>query len=339
MVAPLHEMRTAFVHGSMNCWVYLEATMNDHLRHLLKVAPGIIRNHSGFISERVDSSDGLSLLNRQNASPVEVGKWVQVRKGIYKGDVGYVTSTKLTGGRIQLLLIPRLSPPQAPNGNPSHSRSTPTLFNCETVKRLYNIEPVHIQENVYSFRGKKFEHGLVIKLYHSDLISTAISCMPFESFCLFLESRHPTLSLFSFLKPSEWHFAESDEVQIVVHPDLPSYKNGVISTLRSDTVEVSTEEGIVCVPWLKIRKVIHQGDFVEVTGGMYLGQTGWVVGLQDLAGTSVDHYFSIQMANILKIEDKEKQLSERSQVFPILFECLALVLMFPFRYSMCPSIY
>ena len=302
--------------------------MNDHLRHLLKVAPGIIRNHSGFISERVESSDGLSLLKRQNASPVEVGKWVQVRKGIYKGDVGYVTSTELSGGRIQLLLIPRLSPPQVPNGNPSHSRSTPTLFNRETVKRLYNIEPVHIQENVYSFRGEKFEHGLIIKSYHSDMISTAISCMPFESCCLFLESRHPTLSFF-FLKPSEWHFAESDEVQIDVHPDRPSYKTGVISTLRSDTVEVSTEEGIVCVSWLKIRKVIHQGDFVEVTGGMYLGQTGWVVGLEDLTGWSVDHYFSIQMVNILKTEDKGKQLSESIQVFSILFECLALVLTIP----------
>jgi len=132
----------------------------------------------------------------------------------------------------------------------------------------------------------------------------------------------------SFLKPSEWHFAESDEVYIL--DDSNPHKTGVISTLRSDTVEVSTEEGIVCVPWLKIRKVIRQGDFVEVTGGMYLGQTGWVGSLQDHIGLfGLARFEGLgQVANIIKIEDKEKPLSDRTQVFPIPFECSALVLIF-----------
>jgi hypothetical protein len=109
MVAPGHEMLSAFTHDSIRSWVYLEATMNDHLRHLLNLTPGIIRNQSGLIFQHIDSSDGLRLLKMQHASPPEVGKWVQVRRGIYKGDVGYVTSTK--SGGVQLLLIPRLSQP------------------------------------------------------------------------------------------------------------------------------------------------------------------------------------------------------------------------------------
>ncbi len=277
--------------------------MNEHLRQLLKLAPGIIAN-SRSIFEHIDPSEGLRLLKMQRASPVEVGTWVQVRKGIYKGDVGYViTSTESM--EVQLLLIPRLSQPVASKGNPSHSRSVPTLFDCETAKRLYNIEPVRIQENIYSFRGEKFEHGLIIKSYHSDLISTTISCIPFELLCLFLESRHPTLmaSRSSFLKPSEWHFAENDEVYIdpsQLHPSIwdpnPSpLKTGVVSAIRSDTVEVSTEEGIVCVPWLKISKVIRQGDFVEVTGGKYLGQTGWVVKLEEQRGSIGDNLFSLHV--------------------------------------------
>jgi hypothetical protein len=175
--------------------------MNDPLRHLVKRAPGIIRNQYGFISERVEFNDGLTLLKMQHASPPEVGKWVRVRKGVYKGDVGCVTSTR--SGGVELLLVPRLSQRQASRENPSsHSCSAPTLFDCEAVKRLYDIEPVRIQENIYSFRGDRFEHGLIIKSYSSDCISTTVSCMPFELLCRFLESCHPTLiSRPQFLNP------------------------------------------------------------------------------------------------------------------------------------------
>jgi hypothetical protein len=99
--------------------------------------------------------------------------------------------------------------------------------------------------------------------------------------------------------------------------------------LRSESVELSTEDGIVCVPWLKIRKVLRQGDFVEVTGGMYLGQTGWISELQGLPGSIGDTLFMTQVANIIKIEDKEMPLSDRTQVFPIPFESSALDLIFP----------
>jgi transcription elongation factor len=317
--------------------------MNDHLRHLVKRAPGIIHHQSGFIFERVDSNDGLTLLKMQHVSPLEVGKWVQVRKGIYKGDMGYVTSSR--SGGVELLLIPRLSQPQAPKGNPSHPRSAPALFDCETVKQLDNIEPVRrIKENIYSFRGDRFEHGLIIKSYASDLISMTVSCMPFESFCLFLESCHPTLmaSRFSFPKPLEWHFDEGDTVSYIVDSDdgTSYHKSGVISMLRSDAVELSTEEGTVCVPWLKIRRVIHQGDFVEVTGGMYLGCRGWVGELQDQTGSLGDHLrFTGQVANIIKIEDKDKPLSDRTQVFPVPIpnECSCAHL--PLRCLTYPSIY
>jgi len=341
MATPQHEMRNAFVHASTKSWVYLEATMNDHLRHLVKRAPGVVHHQFGIISEHVDFNGGLKLLKMQHVSPPEVGKWVQVRKGIYKGDMGYVMSTR--SGGVELLLVPRLSQPQVPKGNP---RPAPTLFDCEIVKRLDNIEPVRIQKHIYSFRGDRFEHGLIIKSYASSLVSTTVSCMPFESSCLFLESRHPTVmaSRSSFPKPLEWHFAEGDTVSYPVDLDdnLLNHKSGVISTLRNDAVELSTDEGIILVPWLQIRKVMHQGDFVEVTGGTYLGWTGWVGELHEQTGSMGDDEdftrISGQVATIIKLEDKDRALSERTQVFlpiPNEFSCAHI----PLRCSTCPSIY
>ena len=310
--------------------------MNDHLCHLVKRAPGVVHHQSGIISERVDSNDGLTLLKMQHVSPPEVGKWVQVRKGIYKGDVGCVTSTR--SGGVELLLIPRILQPK---GNPC---SVPTLFDYEIVKRLDNIEPVRIQENIYSFRGNRFEHGLIIKSYAFELVSTTVSCIPFKSLCLFLEICHPTVmaSRSSFPKPLEWHFAEGDAVSYTVNFDddsSPKSESCVISTLRSDAVELSTEEGTVCVPWLKIKRVLHEGDFVEVTGGKYLGCRGWVGELREMFGSQDNDYRLVgKVANIINIEDKDKPLSERTQVFdPIPNECSCAHI--PLRRSTCPSIY
>jgi hypothetical protein len=200
MAAPQHEIRSAFERSSIRSWVYIEATMNEHMLCLLKLAPGIVRVQSAIICKYVDYDDGLKLLTMQHTSPPKVGNWVQVRRGIYKRDVGYVTS--VDHDEIHLLLIPRLSPPNGSKGKPSHTM--PTLFDNETIKQLYNIEPVRIQDGIYSFRGDRFEQGLIVKSYALDLPG-----MPLSSLCLFLESCHPKLGSESlFLKPLEWHFAE-----------------------------------------------------------------------------------------------------------------------------------
>jgi hypothetical protein len=313
--------------------------MNDRLRRRLKLAPGITLNRTGIIYSRIDFNDGLKLLRMEPPSLQEVGKWVQVRRGTYKGDVGYVTSTNTSG--VQLALIPRLSPPYRSKGAPSCP--APALFDNQTIKRIYDIEPVRIQENIYSFRGDRFEHGLLIKSYPFALISTTVSCMPLQLICLFMESYHPKLmeSKYTFLKPLEWHFAEGDEVNIVDDSELPAYKSSVISTLRTDSLELSTEEGIVCVPWLKVRKVVRQGSFVAVTGGMYQGRTGWVADLEEQVGYMDDHDIRIklmgQMANIVEIGDEETPLPGRIQVFPI--PNALLLCSYPLRCFLCLSIY
>jgi len=214
------------------------------------------------------------LLKGLPATPVlpEVGNWVQVQNGIYKGNVGYVKSTKNL--EVFLLVVPRLPPPSRPTcvlqESPFHSR----LFDPIDIKQVYGIEPTRITENIYSFDGCMFEHGLLLKAYSLRSISKPVDCMPIALFCLFLESRHPKLvaSESTFPRPLEWQFDEGEEV--LIHS---SKKRGIVTALWPDSVEVlATGEGDVRVPWLDIRKVVSEGDFVEVTGGVYRGQKGWV---------------------------------------------------------------
>jgi ribosomal protein L24 len=66
-----------------------------------------------------------------------------------------------------------------------------------------------------------------------------------------------------------------------------------------------TKEGVLNnVGWLDICKVIHEGDFVEITGGDYQGQTGWV------------DQVVYQTVSIIRVLEKHSaiSLSERTDV-------------------------
>jgi transcription elongation factor len=282
--------------------------MNADLQKLLELTPGVFCNRSGAIRQQIDFDDGIKLLEmHQNTRQPDVGNWVQIRKGIYERDVGYVLSANTCG--VELLLIPRLPPPEATISHSNRDRSTPALFDYEIIHQPYDIKPVRIHDNTYSFRGNRFKHGLVVKFYVFDSVSTNVPCMPYEMCCLFLESQHPRLitARSTFPKPSEWHFASGDEVYSLdfTHGVSVNGKRGHVTALRSNSVDFMTKEGVLNnVGWLFICKVIHEGDFVEITGGDYQGQTGWV------------DQVVYQKASIVRVLEKHSaiSLSERTDV-------------------------
>jgi len=291
--------------------VYLEATLNEHLRKLLGLTPGVNRDRCGLVTQRIHFNEGLKVLEmRPLTDPPPVGGWVQVRKGMYKGDVGHLLSTASWG--IQLLLIPRLSPPDVLRSKRKRSRSRPTLalFGKEIACDI----DIELPENICTVGSNRFEHGLIVKSYSFDSVSGSVSSMSLESFQLFRFSGHP--KLIAFPRPSEWHFAEGDEVYILEN----SYpKSGLVTTIRKDSLEFATRDGTFHVTWLEVFKFIRVGDFVEIMGGMHRGRTGWVV----------DVNLSDGVANIIPIGDDKRQLSDCGEVCSLLNECPDLVLIFP----------
>jgi transcription elongation factor len=251
---------------------------------------------------------------RSLKNPPELGKWVQVLRGTYKGNVGYVLS--VTASEVHLLLIPRI----APKLKRHRTRPTLKLFNHKTHKLHYNIEPCRIHKKIYSVGNNRFEHGLIVRSYRFDAVSTGVSTIPLESFGLFNISGHPKLtsSKSAIPRPSEWCFLEGEEVYNLHDPiptrwpEPPSYKSGFISKLRDDAVELDTKEGTVIVPWMSIYKVLRIGDFVEVMGGLHKEQKGWVNEVNLDCG----------VANIIRMVDERKPFSDHAEVRTILNENL-----------------
>ena len=70
----------------------MEGNLDANMISLLNLTPGIIRKRSGVVRQLIDPSDWVKLLTmRDPISVVKVGQWVRVRKGVYKGDLGFVT--------------------------------------------------------------------------------------------------------------------------------------------------------------------------------------------------------------------------------------------------------
>ena len=78
---------------SIHGWFYIEAFMNPQRSALLYSAANIIHPQDGVFG--IDMEDWMKLLDMEYSEKVSsVGDWVRVCSGLYKGDIGYVSSVE-----------------------------------------------------------------------------------------------------------------------------------------------------------------------------------------------------------------------------------------------------
>jgi len=95
MASSQHQLWSAFMCGSIHGWIYLETLINEDLNRLLKCMPGIVQQQNGVIWEQVDFGDWTKMLTMVDSqTSIGVGKWAQVCRGLYKGDIGYVSAVE-----------------------------------------------------------------------------------------------------------------------------------------------------------------------------------------------------------------------------------------------------
>ena len=270
-----HQLRSAFTRGSIRGWIYLEATMNNNLLQLLKLTPGVISSRQGVLRHVIESIDWLKMLTMHDPQTVfQVGNWVRVGKGKYKGDVGLVTRVE---SFIEVLLVPRLNPPTTIDTSKRKRtivRSKPQLVDPDTIKQVYAVDPRHGPEGeaVFTAFGLQFHYGLLQKAYDFHSVSSTL-VIPSSLFSMFLISGHPLVVSSETPKPQEWIFEQGELVDI-----LSSGERATVTAIEPRHLEVcrSNGSGNTAVPWNNVRKAVRVGDFVEVTSGSLIGVAGWV---------------------------------------------------------------
>ena len=257
--------------------------MNPALSKLLHSNHQLIRPQEGF--EAIDMEEWTMLLDMDDERCFSVGDWVTVRRGLYKGDVGYVRS--IESCRVILLLVPRLPHPRAVASSSgkrkrsgTRNRTDPRLFTNDMVMNATLIHGITqfrqgIDKDWWILFGRKFEYGLEVRTFHRHSVSPTSVSMPSTIFYEFQNAPHPDIMDATFPCPSEWKFSEGEHVVAI----KPSEKRGIIKAVHPRSVEVDLEagEGIANVPWSNLRKYVVIGHFAKVISGALCGEKGWVV--------------------------------------------------------------
>jgi hypothetical protein len=255
--------------------------MNPMLSKLLHSNQQLIRAQEGFGA--IDMAEWTMLLDMDDERYPSVGDWVTVRRGLYKGDVGYVRSVK-NRDEVSLLLVPRLPPPPVVDSSSrkrkrSGTRADPRLFTKEMrvgVAKNHDITRIYEEiDGSWTMFGRKFQDGLEVRTVHCQSVSPTSVSMPSTTFYEFQKAPHPDIMNATFPCPSEWKFFEGERVVAI----KPSEKRGIIKAMHARSVEVDLEagEGIMNVHWSNLRKNVAIGDFAEVISGALCGEKGWVV--------------------------------------------------------------
>ena len=137
--------------------------MTPELIRLLERTPGIICTRQGIRCGGIEPSDFTRLLTmKKPTTNLKEGEWAQVRRGLYKGDVGLIVAVKHWG--VEVLLLPRLNPPAGDFTLKRKRSSIPpitALFNLAEFSHTHEVIPKKQGNNSYIVGGLTFEHGLL----------------------------------------------------------------------------------------------------------------------------------------------------------------------------------
>jgi len=261
----------------------VEGILDANVVSLLNLTPGIIRERSsGVVRKIIDPSDWVKLLTMQDPKVVvKASQWVRVCKGVYKGDLGFVTDVGAWGARV--LVVPRLKvpTPQAPASlkrKRSAIRPEPRLFDPTWFSSVFQRQAKFHHSGIYTSRRLVFDHGLLRLNLDLHSISVNTTAVPSEILGLFKLSSHPSLAGSKLPRPEEWIFEKGEQVTV-----CSSGKEATIAGVESTHLEVdlATNEGVEVVSWYNVRKVFSTGAFVSVTNGPSRGTMGWVERIVD----------------------------------------------------------
>ena len=112
MLFELAEARPNILLAAFTCgpdwgFIYIEANFTSDLHDILHRIPGLMRMEGNPITKFILPSERIQMLRLPKDQELKftVGQWVQVLRGKYKGDLGYVDGL-LSWGGARLLMVP-----------------------------------------------------------------------------------------------------------------------------------------------------------------------------------------------------------------------------------------
>ncbi|THU82161.1 hypothetical protein K435DRAFT_872606 [Dendrothele bispora CBS 962.96] len=247
---------SVFTVPTIQGYVYLEGRWDEHGRDWLRHHTAVIKTKATEVFMEPVPSEDIPVLLDTPMPTIQSHSWVQVTRGPYRGDVGFVLSKQMLGGqrRFVLLLVPRLpsrncerppTPPpkethpllaqQQPNLQPS--RSSVASENSETTQkkrkrgpeqhpqRLFHEvnfrgECEQVAPNVFRWKNNEYRYGLIVKYYDSSSLNQADVVMDRNTRRLFGLTQEPSIMKATFPMVDDWVFFVQEKVVVVMSSPL-----------------------------------------------------------------------------------------------------------------------
>lgn len=222
--ALLHdELLSAFSNPRDVSYVYLEARFSKSGPLLLREVLRELLNVKMSTLALVPESDLKSCLHIHDERGFSPGQWVQIKRGLYRGDVSLVHESYHdddSARGVKVLMVPRLSlASSSKHYAPSSKRKRdarqppPELF--QPAKCKHDLIK---RGNRYVYKSWTFvEYGLLVKVFNLSSVSPARE-IPISLFQLFTESKkragQELFEIATMPLPSFWHSDPGEKVII-----------------------------------------------------------------------------------------------------------------------------
>jgi len=286
------ELRSVFHNPRDIGFLYLEARFSRtgprSLREVLRAFSDTRMSSLGMVPE-VDIGKCLHIGSTTDDITFAPRQWVQVKRGIYKGDIGLICDVYHGAGSsrgLKVWVIPRLGltdedpPCSSPTKRKRRNHRPPLkLFDRESCTQLNGFSEDGKYQ--YSYKSWTFEFGLQLKVFNPSSVSPARE-MSTNVFALFMEAQRLAGERFLFEEatmplPSCWRF-EVGEPVIIYDKDGNAREGMVCATPEGNQCEVDVlGKGVQVVQVRNLVKSIILGEYIEVLAGVHVGKVGFVV--------------------------------------------------------------
>lgn len=281
---------SAFCRDSLRGEIFVEVQSKDVILPAIRGILGVYP-HRGL--HLVPNEDAVRILTLRDLSEtvlsetVSKGSWVRPKKGLYKGDIGFVRC--FTSELVDVVLVPRvcmeLPDPSSKGKRKRQLRDRPSrrLFNPAEIIKVFGPEAAVFGDGTYLFKNEIYKDGYLCSLFdHSDL-TIEFNPTTDEIAPLVVSSEFSSVALEKLVaKNTAAGLSIGDNVEII--SGEPQGLRGKLANVEMDTVQITLESSsngsvhLIEIPRKDVRKYFEVGDYVKVKAGTEQGRSGWVVG-------------------------------------------------------------
>ena len=276
--------------------IYIEAPKQSVIEKFVNGVPDVYANQKLLIP--VQELPLLLKPTKSDEVRLDVGSYVRIKRGIYKGDLAVVDQISQNNLEALLKVVPRLDYGKNDEVDPDSnqrrvkrptfaSRPPPQLFNPTMALRLDQANLFKRDDRHFTYRKEDYVDGYLYKSFKIQYLDTKNIQPTVEELSRFgsKEGEVDLAAISQTMKKAQAAkamFQPGDRVEVLTGEQRGS--KGIVTRSSKDVISVKLSgfsEKSLEFPIASLRKIFELGDHVTVIAGEHQGDAGLVLVVQN----------------------------------------------------------